>query len=90
VLRRDPDYALAYEALGRILVKEKKYAEAQEILEKAVVLNPDSVKAHYQLGILWGRAGRQDDANKEFEMVKQLNAEEEKRLGMRLRILTPH
>jgi tetratricopeptide (TPR) repeat protein len=90
VLRRDPDYGPAYEALGRILVKEKKYAEAQQILEKAVVLNPESVKAHYQLGILWGRAGKQDDANKEFEIVKQLNAEEEKRLGMRLRILTPH
>jgi hypothetical protein len=37
-----------------------------------------------------GRAGRQNDANKEFEIVKQLNAEEEKRLGMRLRLLTPH
>lgn len=90
VLRRDPDYGPAYEALGRILVKEKKYEEAQQVLEKAVLLNPESVKAHYQLGILWGRAGRQDDADKEFEIVKQLNAEEEKRLGMRLRILTPH
>jgi tetratricopeptide (TPR) repeat protein len=90
VLRRDSNYGLAYEALGRILVKEKKYEEAQQVLEKAVVLNPESVKAHYQLGILWGRAGRQDDASKEFEIVKQLNAEEEKRLGMRLRILTPH
>jgi tetratricopeptide (TPR) repeat protein len=90
VLRRDPDYGPAYEALGRILVKQRKYAEAQQILEKAVALNPESVKAHYQLGILWGRAGRQNDANKEFEIVKQLNAEEEKRLGMRLRLLTPH
>jgi len=90
LIERDPDYGPAYEALGRILVKEKKYAEAQQILETAVVLNPESVKAHYQLGILWGRAGRQDDANKEFEIVHQLNAEDEKRLDMRLRILTPH
>ena len=55
-----------------------------------MVLNPDSVKAHYQLGILLGRTRRQVDADKEFAIVQQLNAEEEKRLGMRLRILTPH
>lgn len=88
VLQRDPEYGPAYEALGSILVKERKYAEAQQALDKAVVLNPDSVKAHYQLGILRGREGRQNDADKEFEIVRQLNAEEEKRLGMRLHLLT--
>jgi Flp pilus assembly protein TadD len=77
-------------ALGRILLKEQKLPQAQQALEKAVLLNPDSVKAHYQLGMLLGRTGRQDDANKEFEIVRQLNAEEEKRLGMHRRILTPH
>lgn len=90
VLRRNSEYAPAYEALGGVLLKKQKYQEAQEALEKAVVLNPDSVKAHYQLGILLGRTGRQADANKEFAIVQQLNAEDEKRLGMRLRILTPH
>jgi tetratricopeptide (TPR) repeat protein len=90
LLVRAPQYGLAYEALGEILLKQRKYPEAQEALEKAVGLNPDSVKAHYQLGILWGRAGRQDDADKEFAIVKQLNAEEERRLGMRLHLLTPH
>lgn len=90
VLRRDPDYGPAYEALGGILLKQQKYAEAAQALEKAVLLNPNSVKAHYQLGILMGRTGRQEDANKEFGIVHQINAEEEKRSGMRLRILTPH
>jgi len=90
VLRRDPDYGPAYEALGGILLKQQKYAEAEQALENAVLLNPTSVKAHYQLGILMGRTGRQEDANKEFGIVHQINAEEEKRSGMRLRILTPH
>ena len=89
-MRRNSDYGPAYEALGGILLKNQKYQEAQQALEKAVVLNPDSVKAHYQLGILLGRTRRQVDADKEFAIVQQLNAEEEKRLGMRLRILTPH
>jgi tetratricopeptide (TPR) repeat protein len=90
VLRRAPDYGPAYEALGGILLKEQKYPEAKQALEKAVLLNPNSVKAHYQLGILLGRTGKQDDANKEFGIVHQLNADEEKRSGMRLRILAPH
>ena len=90
VLRRDSGYSPAYEALGGIFLKERKYPEAEQALEKAVLLNPNSVKAHYQLGILLGRTGRKDDANKELAIVQQLNAAEEKRAGMRLRILTPH
>lgn len=90
VLRRDPNYAPAYEAMGRILLKEQKFPEAQQALEKAVLLNPSSVKAHYQLGILLGRTGKQEDAKKELAIVNELNAEETKRAGMRLRILTDH
>lgn len=90
VLQRYPEYAPAYEAMGRILVKEQKYPEAKQALEKAVLLNPSSVKAHYQLGILLGRTGKQDDANKEMAIVSELNAAEEKKTGMRLRILSAH
>ena len=90
VLRRDPDYAPAYEAMGRILLKEQKFPEAQQALEKAVLLNPSSIKAHYQLGILLGRTGKQEDAKKELAIVNELNAEETKRAGMRLRIITEH
>jgi tetratricopeptide (TPR) repeat protein len=90
VLRRDPDYGPAYEALGGVLLKQQKYAEAEQVLQKAVQLSPNSAKAHYQLGILMGRTGRQEDSKKEFAIVQQINAEDEKRSGMRLRILTPH
>jgi tetratricopeptide (TPR) repeat protein len=90
VLRRDPNYAPGYEAMGRILLKEQKLPEAQQALEKAVLLNPSSVKAHYQLGILLGRTGKQEDAKKELAIVNELNAEETKRAGMRLRIITEH
>jgi Flp pilus assembly protein TadD len=76
--------------MGRILLKVQQYPEAQQALEKAVLLNPDSVKAHYQLGILLGRTGKQEDANKELAIVNELNAAETKRAGMRLRILTAH
>lgn len=90
VLDRDPQYGAAWEGLGRVLLNEKQYPEAKEALEKAVLLSPNSVKAHYQLGILLGRTGKQDEAQKQFEIVQQLNAAEEKELGMRMRIISPH
>lgn len=90
ILQRNPAYGPAWEGLGRVLLNQKQFPEAQQALEKAVALDPTSVKAHYQLGILLGRTGRPTDASKEFEIVQQLNAEEQKRLGMRLRILSPH
>jgi superkiller protein 3 len=90
LLRRDSDYGPGYEALGRILLKEQQYEDAKQALEKAVLLNPSSVKAHYQLGILLGRTGKQDDASRELAIVNELNAAETKRAGMRLRILTAH
>jgi superkiller protein 3 len=90
LLRRDSDYGPGYEALGRILLKEQQYEDAKQALEKAVLLNPSSVKAHYQLGILLGRTGKQDDASRELAIVNELNAAETKRAGTRLRILTAH
>jgi len=90
LLRRYPDYSPAYEALGTILLKQRDYPRAQEALEKAVLLDPNSVKAHYQLGILLGRIGKQDDADKEFDIMKQLDAQEARRAGVQLRLLTPH
>jgi len=90
VLRRDPDYGPAYEAMGRMLLKEQKYPEAKQALEKAVLLNPSSVKGHYQLGILLGRMGKQEDADKQLAIVNELNAAETKRESMRLRILSAH
>lgn len=90
VVRRYPDYSPAYEALGRILLKQRMYAEAQQALEKATLLDPNSVKAHYRLGVLLGRIGKQEDATKELEVAQKLAAEERKRLGVELRILPPH
>jgi len=90
VLERDSNYGPAYEVLGRILLKQQKYDQAKDALEKAISLNPDSVKAHYQLGMLLGRMGRQDDATKELAIVQQLNEAESKKEGMRLRILSAH
>jgi len=90
VVRRYPDYSPAYEGLGRVLLKQRKFPEAEQALEKAIFLNPHSVKAHYQLGMLLGRIGKPEDGDKELEIAQKLEAEERKRSAAQLRILSPH
>ena len=51
-------------------------AEAVKALENAVRLRPLEAAFHYQLGSLYKKLGRQELAQKEFDMVKQLRATE--------------
>jgi tetratricopeptide (TPR) repeat protein len=90
VVRRYSDYTPAYEALGRIWLKQRKFQQAQQALQEAILLDPKSVKAHYQLGMLLGRIGKREDSNKELQIAQNLEAEQRERLGIQLRILTPH
>ncbi len=69
-LRLDPDLADAY--LGRGLVYEFGYsrpADAERDYRKAIALRPDFSEAHNDLGQLLARAGRYDDAIREFDLA---------------------
>ena len=59
------------------------------MLEKAVQLNPNSVKAHYQLGMLLGRTGREDESNKQLEIARKLESEERAKSELQLHLLMP-
>jgi superkiller protein 3 len=87
ILRRHPDHAMTYEALGAVQVKQKMYPEAQAALEKAIALDPGSVKAHYQLGMLFARIGKQTESNAQLEIAHKI--ETERTHEPRLRLLTP-
>lgn len=50
--RRHPDHALSCWALGSLTMSAHGYTEAENSLEKAVRLNPQPVKANYQLLVL--------------------------------------
>jgi tetratricopeptide (TPR) repeat protein len=89
LLHRYPDYALPYEALGSILLKERDFTQALQILEKAVQLNANSVKAHYQLGMLLGRIGKQEESNTQLEIARKLEADERAKNELQLHILMP-
>ncbi len=66
-----------YEArivLGRTLIKSGRHAEALEHLTRAAQLAPDNPEPHYQLAIAYRRLGRSEKAEREADIVKQINS----------------
>ena len=48
----DPQDAICYSNLGYVLFEQRQWVEAEEMLKKAVELNPQDFDAHYMLGNL--------------------------------------
>ena len=89
LLHRYPDHAPSCEALGGLLMNAHRYSEAEGSLENAVRLNPSSVKANYQLGLLLTRMGKKDEADKRLELAKSLRSQDETNSRLQLRLLDP-
>ena len=89
LVRDHPEYAPGYEGLGEALLKQRQYPDAQSALEKAILLEPSSTAAHYQLGMLLGRIGKNDDSSKELEIARKLESDRRAKENMRLHILMP-
>jgi Flp pilus assembly protein TadD len=90
LLHRYPDHAPSCEALGGLLMNARRYSEAESSLEKAVQLNPKSMKANYQLGLLLTRMGKKDEAEKRLEIAKSLRSQDESNSRLQLRLLDPN
>jgi Flp pilus assembly protein TadD len=67
----------------------QRYDESERLLRKAVELNPKSVKANYQLGLLLARTGRKEEADKQLATAKSLREEDDKTSRLQLRLLEP-
>jgi Flp pilus assembly protein TadD len=89
LLQHYPDDAASCEALGGLLVSAHRYLEAKRNLERAIRLNPKSVKANYQLGLLLMRMGKKEEADKRLELAKSLRTEDESSSRLQLRLLDP-
>jgi tetratricopeptide (TPR) repeat protein len=89
LLKRYPDHAASCEALGGLYVTSQRYAEAEAYLRKALLLDPRSSKATYQLGLLLARTGRQDEAARQLAQAKTLRQEDEASSRLQLRLLDP-
>jgi putative PEP-CTERM system TPR-repeat lipoprotein len=64
-----PKSAAVVDTLGWILVDNKQYARALELLRKATVLAPQESEIRYHLAVAMHRAGRNDDARRELQEI---------------------
>jgi tetratricopeptide (TPR) repeat protein len=68
---QDGDNAIGNLALGMVRMKQERYEEACAVLEKALVADPVSPKAPYQLSLAWARRGDQEQSRKYLEIYRQ-------------------
>lgn len=68
----DAGFGDAFLGLGSALLSAKRFSEAIPPLEAAVRLEPQNPGAHYNLATALTRAGRKQDAEKEFAIHRQM------------------
>ncbi len=69
-----PDYAgMLNTLLGEAYLKQERNQEAVEAFKQAVVAEPDSVMAHYQLGLTYLKIGDRQSALNEYTILKDLS-----------------
>ena len=66
--------------MGLIRMKQERYAEARDALERAVAGDPKSPKAHYQLSLAYARLGDEASARQHVELYQRRLAEIEERV----------
>ena len=76
-------------ALGTLLVKARQYPQAKDQLDTAIRLDPNSLQAHYQLGILLGRTGKQEESQREIELARSIESEQRAHKSAQIRLLLP-
>ena len=75
-LERKADFAASHALLGKIQLRDGELQAAAASLEQAIRYRPDLVQAHLQLGQTYRRLGRNADAAREFDIVRELNGKE--------------
>jgi tetratricopeptide (TPR) repeat protein len=68
----DAGFGDAFLGLGTTLLSAKRFSEAIPPLEMAVKLEPQNPGAHYSLATALTRAGRKQDADREFAIHRQM------------------
>jgi len=87
VLKRDPHHAGALAGMGRLRFQQKDYAQAADLLEKAIASDASLREAHYYLGMTYARMDRKDESQKEQEIAGRLEHEEVERHRNVLKII---
>ena len=70
----DPTFGDAYMSLGFCLVMLKQWEPAIPPLQMAARLEPGNPSAHYNLALAYSRAGKRDEAEKEFAIHRKMTS----------------
>ena len=70
-IERNEDFWESHYELGVLLEKKRDFRAAEEHLERAVELNPDSSKPHYRLARVYQRLGKSREAKRQRELHKR-------------------
>ncbi len=88
-LKADADFPAAHTLLGTIHVKQGDFPAARAELESAIKLNPNDLKAHYQLGVVYSRLDLKSRAQEMFAKANALRKEERENDVRGLRLIEP-
>lgn len=70
----NPDFSGPYILLGKVELKKGLPDIAAGFLERAIKIDPNNYSAHYLLGAVYKQLGRQQDADREFELTRSLQS----------------
>jgi Flp pilus assembly protein TadD len=86
----NPTFADAFIGLGKSLVSAGRPEEAVKPLENAVKLQPENPVAHFQLATAYRRAGRKEEAEREFAVHRKTSEQARQRTeGIQNAVLGP-
>ncbi len=75
-IERNKRFAAAHALLGRVLLQEDEINRATVALENAVALRPDYAPALLNLAQAYKKAGREQDAARIFDRLREVNEKE--------------
>jgi tetratricopeptide (TPR) repeat protein len=79
----DPNFAASFALLGKLLLQDGRALESARELERAIQLRPDYRPAHLYLANAYKKLGREADAAREFQLVRELNEKEATKPSLR-------
>ena len=68
-----PQFFDAHYDFGKALLRIAQAAQAANELQKAIAINAKNSGAHYQLALAYRQMKREDDAQREFSLARELN-----------------
>lgn len=72
ILKRDANYALAYQGLGQAFLQMEKSEQAEKNLRQALKIDPHLWQSHNLLGILYNQKGRLKEAVAAYKVAINL------------------